>query len=192
MTILDTSIRIIIPAMWLAWAALWTVAAFATKATQWRESIGSRARHDVPFLICVVLLTAPGALPAILRARFVPVGGLLPLLGSILVAAGLGFAFWARWHLGRNWSSTVTLKEGHTLVQTGPYRAIRHPIYTGLLLALVGTAAAIGEWRGVLAVACAFIGVRWKIRVEEERMRRTFPQYEQYRNATSALIPLLY
>ena len=192
MTILDAPIRIIIPAMWLAWAALWMAAAFDTKAARWRESIGSRARHDVPFLICIVLLTVPGALPAILRARVVPMGSQLPLLGAILVAAGLGLAVWARWHLGRNWSSTVTLKEGHTLIQSGPYRKIRHPIYTGLLLALIGTAAAIGEWRGVLAVACAFIGVRWKIRVEEERMGRTFPQYEQYRNATSALIPLLY
>ena len=192
MTIHDAPIRILIPAMWLAWAALWTIAAFTTKATRWRESIASRARHDIPFLICIVLLTVPDAQPAILRARFVPMGSLLPLLGLILVAAGLGLAVWARWHLGRNWSSTVTLKEGHTLVQSGPYRKIRHPIYTGLLLALVGTAAATGEWRGVLAVACAFIGVRWKIRVEEDRMRRTFPQYEQYRKATSALLPLLY
>ena len=190
MTIHDAPIRII-PAMWLGWAALWTVAAFTTKTTRWRESIGSRARHDIPFLICIVLLTVPGALPEILRVRFVPMGSLLPFLGSILVAAGLGLAVWARWHLGRNWSSTVTLKEGHTLVQSGPYRKIRHPIYTGLLLALVGTAAAIGEWRGVLAVACALFGVRWKIRVEEERKRRTFPQYEQYRKATSALLPLL-
>jgi protein-S-isoprenylcysteine O-methyltransferase Ste14 len=192
MTIHDAPIRIIIPAMWLAWAALWTVAAFTTKATQWQESLGSRARHDIPFLICIVLLTVPGALPEILRTQFLPMGNQLALLGSLVVAAGLGLAVWARWHLGRNWSSTVTLKEGHTLVQSGPYRTIRHPIYTGLLLALVGTAASIGEWRGVLAVACAFIGVRWKIRVEEDRMRRTFPQYEQYRKATSALLPLLY
>src|ERR1700757_5287070 len=89
MTIHDSPIRIVIPAMWLAWAALWTVAAFTTKATQWQESLGSRARHDIPFLICIVLLTVPGALPAILRVRFVPMGSLLPLLGSILVAAGV-------------------------------------------------------------------------------------------------------
>ena len=178
--------------MWLAWAALWTVAAFTTKATRWQESLGSRARHDIPFLICIVLLTVPGALPAILRTRFLPMGSQLALFGSLVVAAGLGLAVWARWHLGQNWSSTVTLKEGHTLVQSGPYRIIRHPIYTGLLLALIGTAAAIDEWRGAIAIACAFIGVGWKIRVEEERMRRTFPQYEQYRKATSALVPLLY
>jgi hypothetical protein len=64
--------------------------------------------------------------------------------------------------------------------------------YTGLLLALVGTAAAIGEWRGVLAVICALAGILWKIRVEEERMRQTFAEYEQYRKGTAALIPPLY
>src|ERR1700720_4754947 len=182
MTILDAPTRIIIPAMWLAWAALWIVAAFYTKATRWRESIGSPARHVVPFLFFFVLLTA----------RVVAPGRLLPLLGALLVGAGLGLAVWARWHLGRNWSGVVTLKQDHALIRTGPYRAIRHPIYTGLLLALVGTAAAIGEWPGVLAVICALAGILWKLRVEEERMRQTFAEYEQYRKGTAALIPLLY
>ena len=71
-----------------------------------------------------------------LSARFVPAGNLLPVLGAIMIAAGLGFAVWARAHLGRNWSGIVTVKEGHALVRTGPYRAVRHPIYTGLLLEL--------------------------------------------------------
>lgn len=99
---------------------------------------------------------------------------------------------WARWHLGRNWSGIVSLKEGHALVQTGPYRSVRHPIYSGLLLALVGTAMAIGQWRGVLAVACALIALLWKIHVEEEHMRQTFSEYEAYRERTAALIPLLF
>jgi protein-S-isoprenylcysteine O-methyltransferase Ste14 len=113
-------------------------------------------------------------------------------VGTLLVAAGLGLTAWARWCLGRNWSGIITLKQDHALVRTGPYRVIRHPIYTGLLLALIGTASAIGKWRGVLAVACALIGFLWKIRVEEERMRQTFPEYEQYRKRTAALIPLVY
>src|SRR6202035_3699910 len=102
MTILDAPTRIIIPAMWLAWAALWIVAAFYTKATRWRESIGSRARHVVPFLICFVLLAAPRSLPAVLTARGVAPGRLLPLLGALLGAAGLGFAGVAGLQFGRN------------------------------------------------------------------------------------------
>jgi protein-S-isoprenylcysteine O-methyltransferase Ste14 len=192
MTILGSASRIIIPTMWLAWLAWWILAAFSTKPTRWRESAGSRALHVVPLLVCAMLLAAPRSLPPMLTARIVPAGRTLPFLGALAVAAGLGLAVWARWHLGRNWSGTVTVKEDHALVRAGPYRVVRHPIYTGLLLALIGTAAAIGEWRGVLAVACALLGLLWKIRIEEARMRQTFPEYEQYRSHTAALIPLLW
>jgi len=192
MTMFDLPTRIIIPALWLAWIGLWTVAAFYTKPTRWRESAGSRAFHVVPLLVCWALLAIPRAFPTILTTRFVPPGRLLPSLGMLLVAAGLGLAVWARGCLGRNWSGIITLKQDHALVREGPYRVVRHPIYTGLLLALIGTAAAIGEWRGVLAVACALLGFLWKIRVEEERMQQTFPEYEQYRKRTAALIPLLF
>lgn len=109
-----------------------------------------------------------------------------------MVAAGLGLAVWARAHLGRNWSGIVTVKKDHALIRTGPYRIVRHPIYTGLLLALIGTAAAIDEWRVVVAVICALIGFLRKIQVEEKRMRENFPEYSRYRQQTAALIPLLY
>ncbi len=74
-------------------------------------------------------------------------------IGTALVAAGLGFAVAARAYLGRNWSGTVTLKQGHELIRTGPYRLVRHPIYTGMLLAFVGTAMARGRVRGLVALA---------------------------------------
>jgi protein-S-isoprenylcysteine O-methyltransferase Ste14 len=192
MTILNLNTRFVIPAMWLAWAALWIVLAGCTKPTRWRESAGSRALHVIPLLVCAVLLAAPRLLPPLLTARFVGAERTLPLLGAVAVAAGLGLAVWARWHLGRNWSGIVTVKRDHQLVRSGPYRVLRHPIYTGLLLALIGTAAAIGEWRALLAVGCALLGFLWKIRVEEARMRQTFPEYEEYRNRTAALIPPLF
>lgn len=178
--------------MWLAWAVFWTVAACHTKPSRWRESIGSRILHIVPLLACAGLFALPRWLPPILSARVVQSGRLLPLLGAVMVAAGLGFAAWARAHLGRNWSGIVAVKEDHALIRSGPYRIVRHPIYSGLLLALIGTAAAVGEWRGVVAVFFAVIGFRWKIRVEEERMNEYFPEYAQYRQHTAALIPLLY
>jgi protein-S-isoprenylcysteine O-methyltransferase Ste14 len=190
--ILAGSLHDLIPGMWIAWAALWTAAAFRTKPTLWRDSNGSRALYMVPLFAAAVLLATPRWLTPILSARFVPAGNLLPVLGAIMVAAGLGFAVWARTHLGRNWSGVVTVKEGHTLVRTGPYRIVRHPIYTGLLLAFIGTAVAIGEWRGVLAVICVLIGFLRKIQVEEQRMTEHFPEYARYRRQTAALIPLLY
>ena len=114
------------------------------------------------------------------------------MFGAVLVAAGLGFSIWARRHLGRNWSVSVVVKEDHTLVRSGPYARVRHPIYTGILLALVGTVVAIGEWRGLAALALALLAFAWKSRAEEERMRETFPEYEQYRRETASLIPFVY
>jgi protein-S-isoprenylcysteine O-methyltransferase Ste14 len=183
---------LVIPALWLAWGAFWMVAAINTKPTRWREPIGSRALHIIPLLLCAALLAQPHWLPPILKARVVEAGPPLPVLGTLFVVVGLALAVWARAHLGPNWSGTVTVKQDHALVRTGPYSSVRHPIYTGLLLALIGTAMALGEWRGVLAVACALIGFLWKIRVEESRMRHTFPEYERYRKSTAALIPLIY
>jgi protein-S-isoprenylcysteine O-methyltransferase Ste14 len=121
-----------------------------------------------------------------------PAGPVLPALGAVLTVAGLGLAVWARRHLGREWSGLVTLKEGHRLIRTGPYRTVRHPIYSGLLLAVFGTALAIGQWRGVIAVVCNLIGLLRKVQVEETLMVRTFPEYREYRQRTAALIPGVY
>jgi protein-S-isoprenylcysteine O-methyltransferase Ste14 len=187
-----TPLLVLIAGIWVLWAAFWTVAALRTKPTLWRESVGSGASHVILLLAAAVLLVKPEWLPSTLSEPFVPAGVVLPAVGAVMVAAGLGFAVWARAHLGRNWSGIVTVKEGHTLVRTGPYRAVRHPIYTGLLLAVIGTAAAIGEWRGAIAVICALIGFLRKIEVEERRMSENFPEYAQYRQDTAALIPLLY
>lgn len=181
-----------IPALWAIWGVFWMAAAVNTKPTRWQEPILSRALHIIPLLLCAALFARPRWLPPFLAAHVLPSGNLLPALGAVLAAAGLALAAWARAHLGRNWSGTVTVKQDHALVRSGPYRVVRHPIYTGLLLALIGTALAIGAWRGLLGVVCALLGFLWKIHVEESRMRQTFPEYENYRRRTSALIPLLY
>jgi protein-S-isoprenylcysteine O-methyltransferase Ste14 len=183
-------LQIIIPALWFAWLLYWIVAAGDVKPTRWRETPASGLLHRVPLGLAAMLFL-PLPLPRILTARCLPPGPLFPALGAILVAVGLSFAIWARWHLGRNWSGSVTLKENHSLIQTGPYKYVRHPIYTGMLLAFVGSAAAIGEWRGILGVALALLAFLHKIRVEEVGMRKTFPEYEQYRRTTAALIPFV-
>lgn len=189
MTGSDIALRIAIPALWIVWCVAWFAAAPFAKPTRWREAIGSRLLDRALVLACVLLFVAPHLVPRPLSARFVPAGEALPLLGALMVAAGLGFAAWARRHIGRNWSGRVEVKEGHALVRSGPYRFVRHPIYTGLLLAIVGTALALGEWRGALAVVLVLGVLARRIGAEEQRMRQTFPEYEEYRRATPALIP---
>lgn len=184
--------RGIIPALWIVWLVYWIVAARDVKPTLWREPPRSRALSSLPLILVAILLGAPNSLPPVMLKRFLPPNPMLPTLGAVLVAAGLGFAIWARAHLGRNWSARVTLKEDHSLIRTGPYGRVRHPIYTGMLLALAGTAIAIGEWRGLVAVALAVPAFVRKSRVEEDRMGQTFPEYEQYRRGTAALIPFVY
>ena len=98
-----------------------------------------------------VLLAVRGPWLPWLGTRFLPDTMIVYLLGLLMVVAGLAFAIWARVHLGRNWSGTVTVKENHELIRSGPYAIVRHPIYTGLLLAVLGTAIVFGEWRGLLA-----------------------------------------
>jgi protein-S-isoprenylcysteine O-methyltransferase Ste14 len=188
----DPTSRLIIGVLWLGWLVYWWFSARNVKRTRWREPLKSQLPHRVPLILVAVLLAAPGWLPPPLTRRFLPTGPAFPLAGAVLVAAGLGFSVWARRHLGRSWSSSVVVKEDHALIRTGPYAHVRHPIYTGILLALLGTVLAIGEWRGVAAFALALLAFEWKSRAEERRMRETFPEYEQYRRQTASLIPFVY
>jgi len=84
------------------------------------------------------------------------------------------------------------VKEGHALVRTGPYRYLRHPIYTGLLVAFLGTAITIGEWRGLVAFLVMLVSLGIKSRAEEARMRETFPEYAQYQRESAAIVPFIW
>ena len=107
-----------------------------------------------------------------------------------VTAAGLLLSIWARAYLGRNWSGTVTVKVGHQLIRSGPYRWVRHPIYSGLILAMIGTAINKGQLCGFVAVVLLWIGFTLKSRIEERFMGTTFgAEYEDYRRTTGAIVP---
>jgi protein-S-isoprenylcysteine O-methyltransferase Ste14 len=180
--------------LWIAWLVYWRVSAADVKPAVRHESKWSRTSYVIPILIASILISIrPIAGGGFLFSRFLPQGIDGYWLGVILVAAGLGFSFWARQHLGRNWSGTVEVKQDHQLICTGPYQFVRHPIYTGILIAFLGTAIVIGQWHGVLAALIAFGSFWRKLALEERFMRETFGSaYEEYRARTAALISYLF
>ena len=182
----------LIPGLWLVWLAVWILAAGHTKQTLRRESLGSRLTYTVPLWIAAWLLISRRVPSAALNARFVPLAAWIFVAGVSLVVLGLAFATWARVYLGRNWSAAVTLKRDHELIRSGPYRWVRNPIYTGILVALAGSALARGQWSGVLAVAIAFGSFRYKARLEERVMHDAFgAEYDGYRRDVASLIPFV-
>lgn len=181
----------LIGGLWIAWTAYWLVASRAAKQDRRQESALSRALHIVPLMIAAWLLWAP-RVPGVLGGRFLPDAPATFWIGFAIVVLGLGFTVWARVVLGRNWSGIVTVKQDHELITAGPYHWVRHPIYTGLLLAFAGSAIARGEWRGVLAFVIVFAGLWRKLKLEERWMIETFGDaYRRYREKVRALIPFV-
>jgi|SRR5579859_2768730 len=177
---------------WAVFGLYWLISAFKRKRTKKRETYLDRLIYTVPLLVAFWFLFRPEAHYGWLGTRFVPVDPFWLWLGVALTAAGVAIAIWARWHLGTNWSGVVTLKEGHELIRTGPYRAIRHPIYTGILLALLGTAVTIGEVRGLIAVAVAFSSFYIKAHREESFLTEEFgPAFAEHRRHTGMFLPHL-
>ena len=184
-----SSQRVWINALWLLFGLYWIVSAFKLKKTKKRESWSQRFRYVLPLVVAFYLLRR-GAHYGWLGARFVPANDAAAWVGVALTAAGVGIAFWARWHLGTNWSGVVTLKEGHELIRSGPYRNIRHPIYTGILLAFLGSAVALGEVRGLLAVTIAWLSFYTKARREESFLTQEFgPSFAEHSKRTGMFLP---
>ena len=180
-------------AMWAGWALYWWISSRNVKPTARKQSLGSRLSYVVPLALSVYFLSTQKVPLAVLHERFVPRVPWIFVFAVTLTAAGLLFTVWARRHLGANWSATVTIKDGHELVTTGPYAIVRHPIYTGLLLAIAGSALAIGEWRAILAVALALLSFVHKLRIEERWMREQFAdRYRDYCARTDALVPFVW
>lgn len=189
---LDLAPGLVIKASWIAFILYWIVAALNVKATRRREAILARALNSALLLLAAILMSVRSPLPGFLLARFVPLHPALEALGAVMTVAGLAFAIWARLHLGREWSGNVTVKDDHVLIRSGPYASLRHPIYSGVLLALAGTALDFGEWRGLAALVLFLVAVLRRIAAEEALMREAFPGYDQYRRTSWALIPFVF
>lgn len=178
------------PAIWIAFLVYWRIAPAGSKAARRLEPASMRATRVVLFACAIgVLVVHPLPFGWLYRQLYPP--RLIYFWGGAFVTvAGLLFAVWARVHLGANWSRSVTVKEDHQLITSGPYRMVRHPIYTGILAGFVGSAIAIGQVRGVLAFVLILIALFFKWRLEEKWMREEFGQtYADYARRVPAVVP---
>jgi len=182
----------IISGCWLVFVATWVIGALSTKRTVYRETRAQRLRYWVWLVIACFLLLYGRRLPYPLNLRIVPAMAPPACAAAVLCIIGLAFAFWARVTLGRNWSGVVTLKEGHELVERGPYRFVRHPIYTGILTMFFATALALGHVAGFAATLLMFASFWIKLCVEEQLMLQQFPhRYAVYRRRVKRIIPFV-
>ncbi|HLJ16073.1 MAG TPA: isoprenylcysteine carboxylmethyltransferase family protein [Bryobacteraceae bacterium] len=182
-----------INAAWIVAGIVWVIGAATAKPTARRESYRSRVLYTCILVAAFLLLFRKGLPFPVLEERFVPATPAAAWVGLALTILGIVFAIWARFYLGGNWSGMVTVKENHQLVRSGPYAIVRHPIYTGFSLAVLGTALAVGEIRGLIALALVATGLRMKSRIEEAFMDEQFgSRYREYQREVKALIPFVW
>jgi protein-S-isoprenylcysteine O-methyltransferase Ste14 len=179
-------VEIVFALGWTVFWLYWLVAASSMKRGRvlWSRELGIRAAITV----LVILLVRSGAFRGYeLNTELWRVG-----LGLVLFAVGLGFAIWARVHLGRNWGTPMMRKDQPELVTSGPYRLVRHPIYSGVLVAGVATAVAL-SWLWLTAVVLAGVYFVYSATVEERYMTEQFPDaYPVYKRSTRMLVPLIF
>jgi len=183
----------VISLLWLAIFVLWAVTGITSKQTVQSRSEGpSRIAVWIVWLAWWLLLTH-GFGMEILSVRFVPQTTIASYAGLAITVAGLALSVWARIQIGRNWSGLIQVKEGHQLMHTGSYAIVRHPIYSGFMLATLGTAIAFGEISGLLAFVMILAAWGYKSRLEETAMIEHFgAEYESYRRKVKRLIPFIW
>jgi protein-S-isoprenylcysteine O-methyltransferase Ste14 len=156
--------------VWVAFSVYWEIAAKGGTPERAAESSASRGFHVFLTNIALLLQIAPiRGLGRLLPPSIPIVAG-----GFLVQATGLLLAIWARNHLGKNWSGRITIKEGHDLVRTGPYRKLRHPIYSGILTMYLGTVLITGERLALVGFVVALLAYLRKIRLEDAALKEAF------------------
>jgi protein-S-isoprenylcysteine O-methyltransferase Ste14 len=175
---------------WIVFIVYWIAGALKTRATREKESFTSRfvvlAIEVIGYLLIFGAWTGIG----FLGTRVLPRSLVGPVVGVVLTWSGIALAIWARYHLAEYWSARVTIKEDHQLIRTGPYTHLRHPIYSGLILATLGSALVIDRWRCVLGLCLVLAGYCFKAKKEEAMLTQQFGDaFREHEKHTGFLIP---
>ncbi len=178
--------------VWLGFGIYWAVSARQSRATETTEANWFRALRFGILVTTFVFLLAPWLGFSLLNLRAYPDSFAVRWIGVVLTTAGIGLAISARRHLGKNWSDKVELKVDHQLIRSGPYAYLRHPIYSGVLLGVAGTALAIGMVRGGLAFCLLLSSYAIKARKEETVLAGKFgDEFREHMRNTGFLFPKL-
>ncbi len=186
------------PAIFALWACFWAYwfisAAYEGMKGRGRKSVKKQSfmesRMQTLLLLVALALVVENFQAYPLGLRFLPGLQMVWYAGIALTVIGLGFAVWARIHLGSNWSGRIQIKEGHQLIKTGPYALVRHPIYSGITLGIIGSAVATGTVGGLIAIPFAVAFSLIRIRQENGFMREAFgAEYDKYSGEVKAYVP---
>ena len=187
-------LRSVIGFGWLLFFAYWWISAIGVKKNirrrSWRRQVGVR----ILVIAAIIALIRLPATRAFFQAGPPPaeINSINGIAGLVVCMAGFALAVWARLYLGRNWGMPMTLKEGHELVTTGPYSYVRHPIYTGMLLAVLGSGLVNGPIWVIVFIGMASYCV-YSAHTEEKVMLQQFPeQYARYKRRTKAIVPFIF
>ena len=182
--------RLLLEIPWTIFLVYWLIRAFKTRPTRQEESFASRYLVVVLVTIGYALLFTRSIGIGFMGDRFIPQTRVGAILGVVFTWMGIGLAIWARYHLAEFWSARVTIKEDHQLIRTGPYARLRHPIYTGLILATVGTTLVVDRWRCVFGTCLVVLGFCLKARKEESMLSQQFGDaFREHRRRTGFLLP---
>jgi protein-S-isoprenylcysteine O-methyltransferase Ste14 len=180
----------VVSLLWLVWIVIWVGAAFT--AARIAERAPGPERFAERVLLtggAILLFLHPAAFGVLLRPSL-PAAHWLRWTGVVLTLLGLGVAVWARFRLGRLWSGVAAIKVEHSLIRTGPYAVVRHPIYSGMLLALLGSAIARGTLGALVGLVLLGIGLALRVRHEESLLVAHFGDaYRRYRQEVPAVVP---